>query len=357
MNRQSRNIVDGVLLLDKPAGITSNDALMRVRRLMNARKAGHGGTLDPMATGLLPIALGEATKFVNDALDADKTYLAELTFGVTTSTADAEGEVLERAPVAFDEARLRAVVAGFVGEIDQVPPMHSALKRDGRPLYEYARAGITLERAARRVTIHAIDLVSLSSDDAVTQASTGGLPAGPAAPAGSAAPAPDAPAAPGSVRAVLRVRCSKGTYIRTLAEDIGRVLGCGAHLSGLRRERVGAFGLDDAVTIERLDAMSAPDRAGSLLPADFMLADLAVVELDEALARRFLQGQRLRLNGAGASRAACATGTRVRVYRAGRLLGTAVLEDGLLVPQRLIGTVSEPPPSAASSPLQSDLQP
>lgn len=340
MNRQSRNIVDGVLLLDKPAGITSNDALMRVRRLMNARKAGHGGTLDPMATGLLPIALGEATKFVNDALDADKTYLAELTFGITTSTADAEGDVLERSTVDFDEPRLRAALAGFVGEIDQVPPMHSALKRDGKPLYEYARAGITLERAARRVTIHAIDLVSLSGD---------GVPATEAA--GTAA------AAAGSVRAVIRVCCSKGTYIRTLAEDVGRALGCGAHLSGLRRERVGAFGLDDAVTIERLDAMSVPDRADSLLPADFMLAGLAVVELDDLLARRFLQGQRLRLNGAGTSRAAPASGTRVRVYTAGRLLGTAVLEDGLLVPQRLIGTVSEPPPSAATSPLQSDIQP
>lgn len=340
MNRQSRNIVDGVLLLDKPAGITSNDALMRVRRLMNARKAGHGGTLDPMATGLLPIALGEATKFVNDALDADKTYLAELTFGITTSTADAEGDVLERSTVDFDEPRLRAALAGFVGEIDQVPPMHSALKRDGKPLYEYARAGITLERAARRVTIYAIDLVSLSGD---------GVPATEAA--GTAA------AAAGSVRAVIRVCCSKGTYIRTLAEDVGRALGCGAHLSGLRRERVGAFGLDDAVTIERLDAMSVPDRADSLLPADFMLAGLAVVELDDLLARRFLQGQRLRLNGAGTSRAAPASGTRVRVYTAGRLLGTAVLEDGLLVPQRLIGTVSEPPPSAATSPLQSDIQP
>lgn len=316
-------MVDGIVLLDKPAGLSSNAALQRVRRAFGAARAGHVGSLDPLATGMLPVCLGEATKVAGEIVGGRKSYRFTVQLGTRTATGDMEGEPVETAGVPpLSAGTLRSALGGFLGKQLQVPPMYSALKKDGRPLYELARQGIEVERAARTITIHALDLLAF------------------------AAPV-----------ARIRVRCSKGTYIRTLAEDIGRVLGCGAHLSGLRRERVGAFGLDDAVTIERLDAMSAPDRAGSLLPADFMLADLAVVELDEALARRFLQGQRLRLNGAGASRAACATGTRVRVYRAGRLLGTAVLEDGLLVPQRLIGTVSEPPPSAASSPLQSDLQP
>jgi len=327
--RQPQQRVDGVLLLDKPQGITSNDALLRVRRLLNARKAGHGGTLDPMASGLLPIALGEATKFANDSLDADKAYLAEIAMGVVTTTGDAEGEVVSTRPVALDAATLAAALAAFVGEIDQVPPMHSALKRDGRPLYEYARAGITLEREPRRVTIHSLDLLSFG-------------------------PVPDARAgAPGAWRALVRVACSKGTYVRTLAEDVGERLGCGAHLSGLRRERVGALTVERAHTLERLEAMSAAERAACLEPADFMLAALPALELDEAHARRFLHGQRLRL--APAAGLAARGSTRVRVYRHGCLLGTGSLDDGLLVPQRLVGNPTSEPrhEPAAVSPSES----
>jgi tRNA pseudouridine55 synthase len=337
--RKQRDCIDGLLLLDKPGGMTSNDALLRARRLFNARKAGHGGTLDPMASGLLPVAFGEATKFAGDALGADKVYLAELTFGVTTDTGDAEGGVLERREVEIDEPRLRAAAARFVGEIEQVPPMHSALKRDGRPLYEYARAGITVERAPRRVSIHRLDLIDFG---AVPRAE---------------------PGAPGSVRAVLRVACSKGTYVRTLAEDIGRALGCGAHLSALRRERVGALGLERAVSLEQLESMSAEQRLRCLAPVDSLLAGLPAVRLDEPHARRFLHGQRLRLPAGGSPAAApddapggAAAGpaadrhrgdARVRVYLRDALLGVATLDAGLLVPQRLIGTAPEPAAAGA----------
>lgn len=327
--RAQRDCIDGLLLLDKATGMTSNDALMRARRLFNARKAGHGGTLDPMASGLLPIAFGEATKFAGDALGADKTYLAELTFGITTETADAEGREIERRAVSIAPERLREAAAGFVGEIDQVPPMYSALKRNGKPLYEYARAGETVERSARRVTVHSIEVIEFTATE------------GPGS------------GEPGSARAVLRVACSKGTYIRTLAEDLGNALGCGAHLSGLRRERVGTTGLESAVTLEQLEAMDPAARTAMLAPLDFLLNDLPAIALDDAHARRFLQGQRLRLAppgaGAGSQAADNARSSgqpraraehRVRVYRGAELLGVATLEDGLLVPLRLVGSAT-----------------
>lgn len=312
--RAPRDCIDGLLLLDKARGMTSNDALMRARRLFNARKAGHGGTLDPMATGLLPIAFGEATKFAGDALGADKTYLAEITFGITTDTGDAEGAILERRPAEVTPGRLREAVTAFVGEIEQLPPMYSALKRDGKPLYKYARAGEVVERTPRRVTVHAIEVLDFGAAD-------GALPG-----------------EPGGCRAVLRVACSKGTYIRTLAEDIGSALGCGAHLSGLRRERVGATGLERAVTLERLEAMTPAQRIALLAPLDHLLDDLPTVVLDDAHARRFLQGQRLRLSPPGAAETGAARhAARVRVYRDAALLGVATLDDGLLVPVRLVG--------------------
>jgi tRNA pseudouridine55 synthase len=298
--KHPRDPVDGILLLDKPKGMSSSDALLRARRLLNARKAGHGGTLDPLATGLLPLMFGEATKFANDSLDADKTYLAELTLGVVTDTADAEGRPVARREVRCDEAAFRAAAAAFVGEIDQLPPMHSALKRDGRPLYEYARAGITLERATRRVTIHAIETLAFD------------LP-----------------------HATIRVSCSKGTYIRTLAADIGERLGCGAHLNALRRERVGALSLDAAVTLETLEALSLAERRARLAPPDALLAALIRVDLDETGAGRFLHGQKLRAPSA----ALCAgEEARVRVYGPDGLLGVAAVLRGALVPQRLIAT-------------------
>jgi len=318
--RPPRDSIDGLLLLDKAQGMTSNDALIRVRRLFNAKKAGHGGTLDPMASGLLPIAFGEATKFAADSLGADKTYLAELTFGVVTDTGDAEGKVLERRPANVTRAALEAATARFVGEIDQVPPMYSALKRDGKPLYEYARAGQTVERSARRITIHAITVLEFGASPGVE--------------AGS----------PGSLRAVLRVSCSKGTYVRTLAEDIGAALGCGAHLSALRRERVGDAGLDGAVTIEQLEAMEPGARGDRLAPLDALLGGLPRVALENGFARRFLHGQRLRLSPPTGD--AGGEPQRVRVYGGGVLLGTGTLDDGLLVPLRLVGTHREPSQSS-----------
>ncbi|GAB1579847.1 tRNA pseudouridine(55) synthase TruB [Bordetella petrii] len=220
--------LDGVLLLDKPVGLSSNHALQRARRCLDAAKAGHTGTLDPFATGLLVCCMGRATKISGAMLDADKAYRATLQFGEETDSGDLTGNVVARAPDGFavDEASLRDALSRFQGTIEQVPPMYSALKRDGKPLYEYARQGIELERPARQVTIHRIELLALSG-----------------------------------TRAEIDVACSKGTYIRTLAQDIGRVLGCHAHLAALRRTHVGPFSLDRAVTLEALQAMPDPKQA------------------------------------------------------------------------------------------------
>jgi len=299
-----RRDVHGVLLLDKPIGWSSNDALIRAKRLLWAKKAGHTGTLDPLATGLLPLCFGEATKFSQDLLDADKTYETVVRLGIRTSTADAEGEVLSERPVSVTPAQLQAAVARFVGEIDQVPPMHSALKKDGKPLYEYARAGQTVERAARRVTIHAIDVLATDLE--------------------SAAPT-----------VTLRVSCSKGTYIRTLGEDIGEVLGCGGHLVALRRTQVGNLTLAGAVTLEALDAAPEEQRVALLAPVDALLQTLPRVELDAEGSRRFLHGQRLPLQ------LALPQADQVRVYGArgeatDSLLGVAAWQGGVLRPERLV---------------------
>ncbi len=315
--RAQRDCIDGVLLIDKARGLSSNDALMGARRLLNARKAGHGGTLDPMASGLLPVAFGEATKFVGDALEADKAYLATLTLGVVTDSADAEGAVIRRPVPEVDEPAFRALALSFVGEIDQVPPMHSALKRDGRPLYEYARAGLSVERAPRRVTVHSLDVLAF---EAVPDVNAG---------------------EPGSLRALIRVACSKGTYVRTLAQDIGERLGVAPIRSALRRERVGALRVENAVTLDRLEAMSSAERISSLAPVDFLLASLQKTELDDAYARRFLHGQRLRIAPAGGRPGAGARDERVRVYCRGELLGVATVEDGVLVPSRLVVNASQ----------------
>ncbi len=306
-----RDPVDGILLLDKPVGLSSNDALVRARRLLNARKAGHGGTLDPLASGLLPLLFGEATKFALDSLDADKTYLAELRLGVATETGDAEGRVLDEREPERDASVFSRAAAGFVGAINQVPPMHSALKRDGRPLYELAREGIVVERSPRRVTIHAIDVLRFAPP-----------------------------------YAELRVRCSKGTYIRSLAVDLGERLGCGAHLSALRRERVGALDVVDAVTLEALEAIELPQRRARLLPADALLLGLRRVDLDASQTARFRQGQKLHLEISDAD--APAPAQRVRVYGAGsELLGVALQQVGELQPQRL---VAAQPPAPQSRP-------
>jgi tRNA pseudouridine55 synthase len=305
--RVHRDRIDGVLLLDKPAGPTSNDALQRVRRLFAAAKAGHGGTLDPMATGLLPVAFGEATKFLHDLLEADKSYAAVVQLGVETDSGDAEGKVVARGRVEADDDTIRAACAAFVGPIDQVPPMHSALKRDGRPLYELARAGVSLELAPRRVTVHALCVEAIER----------GAPQGP--------------------RIRLAVRVSKGTYVRALARDIGERLGCGGHLAALRRTGVGTLRVDRAHRLEALEAMTLQQRRALLAPVDALLSGLARVELDAPQAVRFLHGQRIPLGDA------LPPAARVRVYQAGQLLGVAqCVAPGVLAPLRL---VAQPQPS------------
>jgi tRNA pseudouridine55 synthase len=297
--KKPRDLVDGVLLLDKPVGLSSNDALIKAKRVVNAKKAGHTGTLDPFATGLLPLCFGEATKFSQDLLGADKTYLATVHLGITTTTGDTEGETIATQPVDVSVEQIEAALAQFRGPILQVPPMYSALKRDGKAYYEYAREGIVLEREARPVTIHALELVRY-----------------------------EAP------MLVIRVTCSKGTYVRVLGEDIGALLGCGAHLNALRRIQVGALTLDGMVTLEELQAHVAP--LSLLAPVDTLLSTFPAVELGAELAKRFLNGQRLAL-GKEAEVAVPEQQGRVRVYAGGRLLGTAILgEYAILAPERLI---------------------
>lgn len=291
--RRRGEAVDGVLLLDKPAGLTSNHALQRALRLLGAAKAGHTGTLDPQATGLLPLTFGEATKFSSDLLDADKGYAATIALGVRTTTGDRDGDVVETRPVAVGEADVRAALARFTGTFEQVPPMHSAIKREGRALYELARAGIEVEREPRRVTVHRFDLVAFDGTNVDVD-----------------------------------IDCSKGTYVRVLAEDVGAALGCGAHLAALRRTRVGGFSVDAAVTLDELDAMDLESRRARLLPVDTLIAGLERYDLGAHQARRFAQGQSLDLGGVPG---------RKRVYGPdGALLGVAELDrNGILVPQRL----------------------
>ena len=289
--------VDGVLLLDKPIGLTSNAALQKARRLFSAAKAGHTGTLDPLATGLLPICFGEATKFSADLLDADKVYEADLLFGVTTETGDAEGAVRERRDVCFALSELEMALARFRGKISQIPPMHSALKRDGKPLYELARQGIEVERQPREVTIHELQLLEFSGE-----------------------------------RCRLHVACSKGTYVRTLAEDIGEVLGCGAHLTALRRVAVGALVIAKAVSLEALEALPEAERICSLLPPDTLLQSLPAIRLNEDQSHRFTHGNPVEVPGRDS-----ADEGKCRVYVGDQLLGVGNLaSDGMLSPRRLL---------------------
>lgn len=286
--------VDGVLLLDKGLGMSSNDALQKARRLLSAAKGGHTGTLDPMATGLLPLCFGEATKFSADLLDADKTYEAEIRLGVSTDSGDAEGTVTATAEVKVTEADIDRVLPQFTGNIMQVPPMHSALKRDGRPLYELARQGITVDREARPVTIHAIELLAFAGD---------------------------------TLR--ISVSCSKGTYIRVLAQDIGAVLGCGAHLTALRRTRVGDLVLDGALTLQQLDSIEESARPVRLSPVDALLQSLPRVDVSGEAEQRFRHGNPVDLP-AGLS-------GKIRVYADDRLIGVGEPgPGGRLWPKRLV---------------------
>ena len=302
--RIQRRTLHGVLLLDKPLGWTSNDALQKAKGTLRAEKGGHTGTLDPLATGLLPLCFGAATKFSQASLDADKRYRATLRLGQRTSTGDGEGAVIDERPVQLDRAAVEAACARFTGPIEQIPPMHSALKHEGRALYDYARAGIEIERAPRKVTIHAIDIVHWQDAELV-----------------------------------IDVSCSKGTYIRTLAEDIGQELGCGAHLSALRRTGSGALAVEQAITLEALQALSEAERDALLLPPDVLVAGWPAVHLPDDEAGRFLTGLRRRVTLADAP--------AVRVYRRPpeppdsprAFLGTAHITAGELIADRLLSPI------------------
>ena len=295
--------IDGVVLLDKPSGMSSQSAVTSVKRLLHAEKAGHTGTLDPMATGLLPVCLGEATKYSQDLLDADKAYLAQLRFGVQTDTGDAQGQIIAEKSTAevVDNAMAKtlidAILPRFIGEIQQVPPMYSALKRDGKPLYEYARSGIEIEREARRITIYSIKLLNVQW------------------------PVID-----------IEVHCSKGTYIRVLAEDMGHALGCGAHLIGLRRTMVGHLSLAQSASLESLQH-SAPQ----ILPVDALLQTLPELTVDDIQANRLEMGQRV---PCAVNIATQWANSLFRIYRSQALpqnfIGTADWRSGVLHPRRFI---------------------
>lgn len=294
MKRKGR-VVDGVLLLDKPYAMTSNAALQTARRLLNAQKAGHTGTLDPLASGLLALTFGEATKFSADLLHADKTYIAGIKLGQKTTTGDLEGDFLQTRPVRVNRADIEKTLNAFRGDILQVPPMFSALKRDGKTLYDLAREGVSIEREARSVRIEKLEILEFA-DELLT----------------------------------VEVTCSKGTYIRVLAEDIGEALGCGAHLASLRRIKVGALSLEDAVTLQALETMSVDERLATLKPLDALMQTLPAVHLSENDRVRFCHGQRLALG--------LPSCPRVRVYGPDeQMVGTArVNERGVLEPERLI---------------------
>lgn len=286
--------VDGVLLLDKPIGLSSNDALQKARRLFSAAKGGHTGTLDPLATGLLPLCFGEATKFSADLLDADKTYEAVLKLGVTTDSGDAEGAITATAAVNVSVEDVLKALPQFTGNIQQIPPMHSALKRDGRPLYELARQGIEIEREPRAVTIHALEVLAFAGDSLT-----------------------------------LRVACSKGTYIRVLAADLGVVLGCGAHLAALRRTVVGDLSLQGSVTLAELAALDESERLAYLQPVDALLHTLPVLTVEGESAMRFRHGNPIDLPPG--------LDGKIRVYEGSRLIGIGEPgQGGRLWPKRLV---------------------
>ena len=293
--RRKRN-VNGLLLLDKPIGISSNQALQKAKWLFQAEKAGHTGTLDPLATGLLPICFGEATKFAHYLTDADKTYVATLRLGVTTNTGDAEGEVLEIRDVNVSRIQLEQACRKFIGEIYQVPPMFSALKYEGKALYEYARAGIEIERKSRLIKIHQINVESLEQDIVV-----------------------------------ITITCSKGTYIRTLSEDIGNILGCGSHLVGLRRTATANFMINQTFLLEQLESMSQEQRDALLLPSDTPILHLPAIILDGESTYFLKQGQSVWKNG-------LIPNGFLRLYDEHQIfLGLGELaSDGKISPKRLI---------------------
>lgn len=300
--RVQRRPAHGVLLLDKPLGLSSNQALQKAKWLLRAEKAGHTGTLDPLASGILPLCFGAATKFSQLQLEANKTYETIVRLGVMTTTADAEGEVVLERPVTCSVGQVVETLDAFMGPIMQVPPMHSALKKDGKALYEYAREGVTIERQARQVEIHALELLDMQLQG----------------------PEP---------YLHLRVECSKGTYIRTLGEDIGQALGCGGHLTLLRRVQTGHLHIDQAITLEALEAMPESQRIAALHPTEILLSHHVPIELESADAGRFLSGVRRRGTWPDMP-AAAVFGIAPRA-----LLGVAHVQAGELIPDRLLSPI------------------
>ena len=322
--RVQRRPVHGVLLLDKPLGLSSNDALQKAKWLLRAEKAGHTGTLDPLATGVLPLCFGAATKFSQLQLDAAKTYEAVALLGTTTTTGDAEGDVVQRCdvdPAQLTPERLEAVQKQFTGPIRQVPPMHSALKKDGKALYEYARAGVTVEREARDVVIHALKLTLAQADEA-------------------------------QVAIKMIVTCSKGTYIRTLGEDIGAALGCGAHLTFLRRIDTGGIGVERCVTLAQLEAMSEAERLACLEAPESLLAQHVRVTLDSDNAARFLSGVRRRGSWPDASAVAVFGDTPPALLGVGHIAGGELVPDRLLSPLEIQQILEGTPHLQASGTLE-----
>jgi tRNA pseudouridine55 synthase len=305
--RVQRRPVHGVLLLDKPLGLSSNQALQKAKWLLRAEKAGHTGTLDPLATGVLPLCFGAATKFSQLHLDADKTYIATARLGVKTSTGDAEGQVIAERTVAVSADDLVRTQALFTGPIRQVPPMHSALKKDGKALYEYAREGVEIERAPRDVLVHSLEISPWTS------------------------PTGDVPDTIGDIRIVAKV--SKGTYIRTLGEDIGEALGCGAHLTSLRRIATGDFVESQCITLETLEAMTDDQRMAALLPAECLVAGHERVTLGTEDAARFLSGLRRRGQWSDSGEVAV-FGREPEAF-----LGTAHVMANELIPGRLLNPI------------------
>lgn len=302
----------GIILLDKPSGISSNDALQQVKRIYNAAKAGHTGALDPLATGMLPICFGEATKFSQFLLDADKCYVVTARLGVRTDTSDSEGSVVAERPVHVTEAQLLEVIERFKGDSMQVPSMYSALKHQGRPLYEYAREGIEIEREARPITIYALTLLSFSGDEVA-----------------------------------MEVHCSKGTYIRSLVDDMGEILGCGAHVIQLRRTQVARYPLDKMVQLDYLHAELARCREEGiapkdaldqyLLPMDTAVSNLPEVNMSDLLAGYVNQGQAVRVPGAPAQGL-----VRMTVGDIHEFIGVGeIADDGRVAPRRLVRIASD----------------
>ena len=295
MKKSSYRHLSGVFLLNKPLGLSSNSALQKVRRLFNAQKAGHTGALDPLATGLLPICLGEATKFSHYLLDSTKRYQTTVKLGQTTATGDVEGEILQQRDVlALTEANIEQVLEQFRGDIKQVPPMYSALKREGRPLYELARQGIEIEREARPVTIYELKLLSFTEDSLT-----------------------------------LDVTCSKGTYIRVLGEDIAKVLGTYGHLTYLHRIKTGHFDLIPSYTIEYLESLSEAERDALLLPAYAPVDHFPKVQVPEGRAEYFSRGMESNIEHEAAE--------QVLVFDGEKCLGLAEITDKKrLVPKRVL---------------------